>query len=178
MSIEIETVDNPTPNPEPDTKRKTYEQLEADYESVIKDQVKARAKINEYKSTISALEPQARKVTELEEKVTQTSTAYQVKLAQAEFKGRLRAEGITDPDILKLIDLSTAKVGDDGEVANADEIWDKFKASKAYLFQGKEPVNTSSGSTRDKPKPDSGTQIDWLKATAEEVAKARKPSRL
>jgi hypothetical protein len=184
MQTETETTessktDTSISHSSPSSEAKNYEDF---YNKAVADNVKLRAKNNELKTLVTQLEPEAQKSAELAEQLSKEASTKQQLVARTEFKARLRQEGINDPDVLKLFDLSQAKVTDDGDVENADELWESFKTAKPYLFGSKssgedKTVNTSTSSTAKAPKPNATTGIDWSTATDEEVRAAQKPSR-
>lgn len=154
----------------------SHEELLTRYENAVKDNAKYREERTAHRKQIQELEDQARKVPELEASIPKIEQQARERVAKADFKARLRAEGIVDPDFLKLVDLSKVEYDADGEPSNADEIWTAFREAKSYLFAGKSAVDTSTSSIHKAPSQKVET-FDWLTATAEEVKRADKPSR-
>jgi cell division septum initiation protein DivIVA len=156
----------------------SYDELDEYHERAIKDNVSLRTKNSEYKARMKELEEQAGKATALEEQVTKIEAKAREKVTNAEFWALLKADGVTDRDALKLLDTSTVKYDEDGDPINVAEIYEGFKESKSYLFGGNTKAETKSTSVLKAPEAKATTGIDWNTATAEEMARARKPSRL
>jgi hypothetical protein len=67
-------------------------------------------------------------------KITEAEKRANERVIRAELKVAAQKAGMVDLDGLKLADLSTVKLKDDGEVEGADELMVKLKESKPYLF--------------------------------------------
>lgn len=154
----------------------TYEKLDEHNGQLLADNKKYRDKINELKTQARELDAQARKAAELEESIPKIEQQARERVAKADFRARLRAVGIDDPDVLKMVDLSAVKFDDEGEPVNVDEVWTAFQEAKSYLFAGKAAVDTSTSSVHKAPRRTDDT-IDWLTATAEEVKAHRQSVR-
>jgi hypothetical protein len=155
----------------------SYEQLDEYHERAIADNVKLRKANSDYKAQMKELNEQASKAAALEESIPKIEQQARERVAKAEFRARLRNEGIDNANALKLLDLSIVKYDDEGDVANADEVWDQFREANPFIFGSKQAVNTSTSSVHKAPEPKI-TEIDWLKVSAEERKRASKPSRL
>ena len=155
----------------------SYEKLEEYHEKAIADNVKYRKSNSEYKERLKDMEEQARKVPELEESLSKTKQQARERVAKADFRARLRSEGIEDADVLKMVPLDTVEYDDDGEPKNADEVWSKFQEAKSYLF-GNKPASTVSTSSVHKAPAPKITEVDWMTVSAEEMKRASKPSKL
>src|SRR5258708_2338543 len=57
------------------------------------------------------------------------------RIIRAELRAQATAAGMHDLDGLKLADLSTVKLDDNGDVIGADELITKLKETKPYLFK-------------------------------------------
>lgn len=98
------------------------------------------------------------------------STADQ-RVIRAELKAEAIKAGMVDLDGLKLADLSTVKLDENGNVQGASELLTALKESKPYLF--KEP-SSSTSQTQEPPPKKKPEPFDARKATPEELkAKAR-----
>jgi hypothetical protein len=71
------------------------------------------------------------------------------RIVRAELKAQAIAAGIKDIDDLKLADLSTIKIDENGDVQGAAELIKALKENKPYLF--KEVTNTSTNPSLPQP---------------------------
>ena len=83
-----------------------------------------------------------------DEKVAGATTAADLRVIRAELKAAALKAGMVDLDGLKLADLSTVKLGADGEIEGADALMEALKKAKPYLFGA-----ASSSYAGDPPKP-------------------------
>jgi cell division septum initiation protein DivIVA len=156
----------------------SYDELDEYHERAIKDNVSLRTKNSEYKARLKELEGQASKAAELEEQVSTITAQARDKVTNAEFWALLKSDGVTDRDALKLLDMSSVKYDEHGDPLNVAEVYAGFKEAKSYLFgSNAKAADTSTSSVKTPPKAET-TGFNWLTATAEEAAKARKPSRI
>lgn len=75
----------------------------------------------------------------------QAQQAATDRMMRAELKAAATAAGMVDLDGLKMADLSTVKLNDQGELEGAAELMEALKVAKPYLF--KEVKSTSSTAT-------------------------------
>ena len=99
-----------------------------------------------------------------EAKVKAAESAANDKVMRSELRALAREAGILDIDDLKLIDVSSLKVNEHGDVIGADALIKAFKEAKPYKF--KETSSTSN--TDPKPKPEPGKAKKVSEMTPEE----------
>ena len=75
----------------------------------------------------------------------EAKTSSDARVITAELKSLAREQGLIDPDVLKLVDVSTLKINDKGEIEGLSDTVTKFKESKPHFF--KEMGQTSSSSS-------------------------------
>ena len=127
----------PAPNPpQPETFSK-------DYVRELREENKGwRLKASEHETAAKAAKEAADAAKAEAEKVkADVQTAADQRVIRAELKAAALKAGMVDLDGLKLADLSTVKLGADGEVEGADALMDAMKKAKPYLFGA---VSTSS----------------------------------
>jgi hypothetical protein len=114
--------------------------------------------------------------TEAGTKVKDAETKANERIIRAELKLAAKLAGMVDLDGLKLADLSTVKLKDDGTVEGADELMASLKEKKPYLFG---TATTGSSNPTPPPKPDPGTPKHARDMTpAEREAKLNELKRL
>ncbi|BCZ76123.1 phage scaffolding protein [Komagataeibacter sp. FNDCR1] len=92
---------------------------------------------------------------------------------RAEAKAAAVRLGAVNPeDVVKLIDLGTVKMGEDGQIEGLDAVMEAAKESRAYLFTEPAKPGTETGTTRTTPAPKPGdpAPFDATKADAKDVA--------
>jgi hypothetical protein len=77
---------------------------------------------------------------------------------------------MVDLDGLKLADMSTVKLDDNGEVEGADALMEALKKAKPYLFG----ATTTTTSTEPKPKPGDPEPLDAKKLTPEDYERQKR----
>jgi hypothetical protein len=102
-------------------------------------------------------------------KIAEASTAANQRIIRAELKAAALKAGMVDLDGLKLADLSTVKLAEDGSVEGADALMTSLKESKPYLFGT--PNSSSAPGPKPAPKPAEAKSAKDM--TAEEYAAAR-----
>jgi len=80
----------------------------------------------------------------LEQQLRQMNEAAQARLVHAELKAAALHAGMVDLDGLKLVDLSRAKLNEQGDVEGAAELMAELKRAKPWLFGG---ISSSSRAT-------------------------------
>ena len=93
----------------------------------------------------------------------EAETAAQQKVMRAELKYVAAKHGLVDMDALNLLDLSTVKFDDKGNLVGADELFEATKKSKPYLFG-----TTNTSSTSKTPPPNGNEPKDVRKAKTED----------
>jgi hypothetical protein len=94
-----------------------------------------RLKNAEIMTKLEQLEAAANaKVAAAEAKVVEATTAAEKRIVATEMKIAAKAAGILDLDFLKLIDTSTIKLDDKGDVSIPADFWEKAKTAKPTFF--------------------------------------------
>lgn len=113
--------------------------------------IRYRAK---YKETVSELETfkaaAERSAKELEAKISDALKAKEMsdsRRIEAEIKAMAVSEGLTDLDLIKLVDMSAVKIDSNGEVAGVKEAIEEFKAKKPAFFGTLKKTSTSTNSS-------------------------------
>lgn len=136
----------PAPSPpEPSTFSREYVQ-ELRHESAA--QRTARKAAEEAKTAAETAAAAAK--TEAEAKIAEATTKANERIIRAELKAEAIKAGMVDLDGLKLADLSTVKLNEQGEVEGADKLMADLKKSKPYLFGS---TSNSSNPAGNPPKP-------------------------
>lgn len=92
---------------------------------------------------------------------------------RAEAKAAAVRLGAVNPeDVVKLIDLGTVKMGENGQVEGLDAVMDAAKESRGYLFIEPAKPGTETGTTKTTPAPKAGdpAPFDARTADAKDVA--------
>jgi hypothetical protein len=146
----------------PDTQTETPASTETDEEATVvatkrepteyekelrRENRKAREKHNQELAAIKA---------QHEEMVANLSKSAQQKLVRAELKASAIKAGIIDADLLSLIDINSVKLSPEGDVLNAQEVLDNFRAAKPHLFGS---ATTTSTTEAPRPKADSSPKL-------------------
>lgn len=92
-------------------------------------------------------------VREAEARVTGAAKALDERLIRAEVKLGAVEAGLAHPDFLKLIDTSTVKVGEDGEVVVPEGFWAAVKSKLPHLFAVTGADRGTTSQTKAAPKP-------------------------
>lgn len=80
----------------------------------------------------------------LERQLVEVQRQTEVRIVHAELKAEAIRAGIVDPDGLKLLDTSNAKLNKDGEVEGASILIAELKRAKPWLFGGLSSSSSSS----------------------------------
>lgn len=94
---------------------------------------------------------------------------------RAEAKAAAVRLGAVNPeDVVKLIDLGTVKMGENGQVEGLDAVMEAARESRAYLFTEPAKPGTETGTTKTTPAPRAGdpAPFDATKADTKDVASA------
>lgn len=115
---------------------------------VMKDQQEADRKKAEADASakLSAEEQQAKKIAELEQKLTDGDVAARARIAKAALKAAAAAGGAVYPaDVPALVDITKVKFDRDGEPTNADDLVEDLKKSRPALFSERKPGSGDGG---------------------------------
>lgn len=132
-SVQVKSNDNKTQNHEKETFSK-------DYVHELREENKSwRLKSSDAEKKAKDAEEQFNtKFKELEKSYSEKEKAAQERIILAELKAVALSHGIVDLDGLKLIDKSTVKINDNGEIEGAEDLIKQFKENKPYLFKKSE----------------------------------------
>lgn len=117
------------------------------------------------------------KVKDADSKAAAAKSDADKRVMMSELKLEASTKGILDTEYLKLLDLSTVKVDDAGNVTNAAEVIDGLKTAKPHMFgeaakPGTQTGNTTKpGATAPAAKP-GDSKFNAMTATKEEFDKA------
>ncbi|HET6183231.1 MAG TPA: hypothetical protein VFA03_06505 [Acetobacteraceae bacterium] len=105
----------------------------------------------------------------LEHELAEVRQSAEARIVRAELKAEAVRAGIIDPDGLKLLDLSAAKLDEDGQVANAAALISALKKSKPWLFQSGARTSSTAASAppAQQPRPRLATEMsdeEWRAA--------------
>ncbi|GBR23112.1 phage scaffolding protein [Komagataeibacter nataicola] len=131
---------------------KSRDGLKAQFDKQKADNVKALADAN------AAVE-QAKADAEAATKgATEKANAAVIR---AEAKAAAVRLGAVNPeDVVKLIDLGTVKMGEDGKIDGLDAVMEAAKESRGYLFSEPTKPGTETGTTKTTPAPKAGEPKD------------------
>lgn len=128
----------------------------------------------EYEAKISeATENVTKAQAEAAEALAARTAAANEAVIRAEAKAAATRMGSVAPDdVVRLIDLSTVKIGEDGAITGLDEVMTAAKEAKAYLFTEPAKPGVVTGNTQSTPAPKPGTPSEFNARTAkpEEVS--------
>lgn len=145
-------------------------------EKMKNSDIKYRAK---YKETVAELEglkaAQERKEREAQEKMSalekEKASATQKRI-DAEIKAAAVEAGLTDLDLIKLMDKEKVSIDSSGELVGVAQLVEDFKTQKPSYFT--EPKKTSSSTNAEPVKSDAPKKIDWHSATPAEIEAERR----
>jgi hypothetical protein len=109
------------------------------------------------------------KLTAAEKAAVDAKTTADERIKHTNLKVIAGQKGLLDLEFLKLLDSSKLKSDDEGNISNADAVFDAWKTEKPHLFgEGKKP-GTETGttsSTKKAPTPNpNGAKFDAMTAT-------------
>lgn len=143
--------------------------IKEDLTKLTDKDIKYRAK---YKETLGQVEEikaaSERQVTELNEKLIAAEKNIQMadqKRIESEVKALSISEGLTDTDLIKLMDISKVTINEAGEIQGAKEIIAAFKAAKPAFFAALKKASSSTNA-------DVGTDATGKKANAFDIPDA------
>ena len=155
----------PKPAPEPEVFSKDYvRELRQESQNYRTRAQEAADKAKEAEDRAKAAEA------ERDEKISATQQSANDRIIRAELKAAAIKAGMIDLDGLKLADLSSVKLGEDGEVEGAEDLMKALKESKPYLFGD----SSTTTNTEKKPAPKEPEKVDVTKMTPEEYKEYRR----
>ena len=104
----------------------------------------------------------------LEAQLEELRCAMQAKLIRAELKAEAIRSGIIDLDGLKLLEISSARLDEKGEVENAAELVAQLRRAKPWLFNAVSSSSAASAPLAQPPRQKLATEM-----TDEEYRSAR-----
>lgn len=107
----------------------------------------------------SAEEAAAKAKEEADTRISDASKQAEQRIIRAELKALAVKAGIVDLDGLKLVELSTVKLKDDGEVDGADALIEGLKKAKPYLFAAPASSSTATPPSKDAPPEKRATEM-------------------
>ena len=129
---------------------------------------------SEYEAKIAeANEGVTKAQAEAAEALAAKTAAANEAVIRAEAKAAATRMGSVAPDdVVRLIDLSSVTIGEDGAVNGLDEVLTAAKEAKSYLFTEAPKPGVVTGNTKSAPAPKSGVPADFnaRTATPEQVA--------
>ncbi|MFH5067214.1 hypothetical protein ACHHY8_02525 [Enterobacter cloacae complex sp. 2024EL-00215] len=137
------------------------------------ENAKYRTSAKEAREQLDAAQNDAKKKSEeADQKVQSAEKAANARIIRAELKAVAVKAGMVDLDGLKLADLSSVTLGEDGEVTGAEDLMAKLKEAKPYLFA--EPSKSTTNTDVRVPPKKEPEKFNASKATPEELrAKAK-----
>lgn len=158
----------PVPQPKPAAQPEVFSK---DYVHELREENKGqRLKAQEAEAKHQAAVEAAKKATEdAATAIAAANTAAEQRIIRAELKAAALKAGMHDLDGLKLAGLSAIKLDEHGEVVGADDLLEKLKESKPYLF-----TTASTSSPEPKPKPGETQTKKATEMTKEEANAAAK----
>jgi hypothetical protein len=122
-----------------------------------------------------AVGPEAR-AAELELRLAELEATTTARLIRAELKTEAVRAGMVDLDGLKLIDITSLKLDDEGNLAGAAEVMRQMRRAKPWLFGGGASTSsTSAAPPTTPPRPKLATEMtddEWRAARAELLKRA------
>ena len=106
----------------------------------------------------------------LETQLTAVQRETQARLIRSELKAEAIRVGIVDLDGLKLLDTSSAKLNERGEVEGISALISQFKRAKPWLFGYSSSSSTASAPAAQAPRQKLAkdmTEAEWRAARAE-----------
>lgn len=98
----------------------------------------AERKTKEHEEALKASKEEAQKALHESKRLNST---FERRVINAELKAAAAESGLIDLDAFRMVDTSSVKINDDGEVVGAKELIASLKKDKPYLFK---EVNTSN----------------------------------
>lgn len=152
----------PSPAPEPETFSKDYvRELRAENKGW-------RLKAQEQETAARTAKEAADKATaDAQTAITEANTKAEQRIIRAELKALAVKAGIVDLDGLKLVDLTSIKLNEQGEVEGADALIEGLKQAKPYLFGTPGSSSTATPPGKDPPPQKRATEMSKEEYEAE-----------
>ena len=137
-----------------DQPKQVKEQFSREYVHELREENKASrvARADAEAKAKTAEELAAKHLADAKVTIKESEARANERVLRAELKSLAREAGILDLDDLKLMDVSTLKVDENGNVIGADVLIKSFKEAKPYKFK----ELTSTSATTQTPKADTG----------------------
>ncbi len=138
-----------------------------------------RQQVADHAARAAAAEAKAEKAAQdAEARIAAAAKAGNDRLIQSELKALAVAAGMVDPDGLKLADLSTVSLDDQGTLKGGAELIEGLKTAKPYLFGAQQASRRDTAHEGKAPAPKDHAPKSALDMTDEEYAAARKAAGL
>jgi multidrug efflux pump subunit AcrA (membrane-fusion protein) len=141
----------------------SYRQQAKDLQKKAED---AEAKANELGKSAETAQQEAKKALD---ETKRLQSAYEQRIIRAELKATAVEEGLVDMDAFKMVDLSSIKITDDGEITGVKDLIGNLKKEKPYLFKAVSTSNLAAGA----PPADKNQGEKPIYKTAQELAEAK-----
>jgi hypothetical protein len=140
------------------------------------EEERKKAEMTEAQRLQAELEAARAEKSDYESRLTEAEQRHKQSTINAEFRLLAKEAGVVDAAVaLKLVDLATAQVGEDGAVTGVAEALEALKTSAPYLF-AKEPVKPKPlGEENNPQKNGDKTSEQVLNALAEKARKSGRP---
>ncbi|OUJ06641.1 phage scaffolding protein [Acetobacter malorum] len=162
--------------------REDGDAIRSERDAAIKARDGFKGQLAQQKGDFEAKLAEAQKETETAQSeaksaLEQSKTQADAAVIRAEAKAAATRLGAVAPeDVVKLLDLSAVKMGEDGQIEGLDDVMAAAKEARGYLFTVPAKPGTATGTTAapNAPNPGKPVPFDARKATPEETAaKAR-----
>jgi hypothetical protein len=110
------------------------------------------------------------RVAELERRLADLETSSAARLLHADLKSHAARAGMIDLDGLRLIDTTSLKLNDQGEVEGASKLMSELRRSKPWLFQSANSSSPAAAPPSTQPAAKRATEMthaEWQRARAE-----------
>lgn len=106
------------------------------FQELREENKKYRLKAKELEDKLSSKDSEALEIAKKSlEKSNKLHNAFEKRLINAELQQIAVKEGLIDIDAFKMVDLSTVKLSEEGEVVGLDQVIKDLKTNKPYLFK-------------------------------------------
>jgi chromosome segregation ATPase len=127
----------------------------------------AEAKANELGKSAETAQQEAKKALD---ETKRLQSAYEQRIIRAELKAAAVEEGLVDMDAFKMVDLSSVKIADDGEITGVKDLISNLKKEKPYLFKAVSTSNPAASA----PPADANNGEKPVYKTPQELAEAKR----
>ena len=115
-------------------------------------------------------QPIEERAAELEKRLQEIEVTTATRLIRAELKMEAIRAGMVDLDGLKLVDSSSVKIGDDGDVLGATALMIQLRRAKPWLFGGSSSSSAAAAPPAQAPEGRLATKMsydEWRLARSE-----------